>query len=111
MQVAQLPETDELSWTRKQLLARLNVCMGGRAAEEMIFGQDNITSGKHSLLPFDEACFQLSIPGIPPVFSSAMACGRCGFFVDYHRFSFLNRCLSPFLELFVPPPGLWTSYV
>lgn len=45
VQVSQLPETDELSWTRKQLLARLDVCMGGRAAEEMIFGEDNITSG------------------------------------------------------------------
>ena len=31
--VMQLPEKDELSVTRKQLLAKLDVCMGGRVAE------------------------------------------------------------------------------
>ena len=45
LQVAQLPEKDELSWTKKQLLAKLDVCMGGRVAEELTFGKDNITSG------------------------------------------------------------------
>jgi ATP-dependent metalloprotease len=43
--VSQLPEKDELSWTKKQLFARLDVAMGGRAAEEMMFGSDNVTSG------------------------------------------------------------------
>ena len=43
--VSQLPEKDELSWTRRQLLARLDVAMGGRVAEELIFGPDEITSG------------------------------------------------------------------
>jgi ATP-dependent metalloprotease len=46
--VVQLPEKDELSWSKKQLLARLDVAMGGRVAEEMIFGKDNITSGASS---------------------------------------------------------------
>lgn len=46
--VSQLPEKDELSWTKKQLFARLDVAMGGRAAEEMIFGQENVTSGASS---------------------------------------------------------------
>ncbi|XP_004366027.2 hypothetical protein CAOG_01156 [Capsaspora owczarzaki ATCC 30864] len=46
--VAQLPEKDEISTTRRQLLARLEVCMGGRVAEELIFGHDNITSGASS---------------------------------------------------------------
>ena len=45
MQVAQLPEKDELQWSRKQLLARLDVAMGGRVAEEMVFGAENVTSG------------------------------------------------------------------
>lgn len=42
----QLPEKDELSWSKKQLLAKIDVCMAGRVAEEIIFGIDNITSGK-----------------------------------------------------------------
>ena len=45
LQVAQLPERDELQWSRKQLLARLDVAMGGRVAEEMVFGAENVTSG------------------------------------------------------------------
>ncbi|CAK4077718.1 unnamed protein product [Aphanomyces euteiches] len=46
--VSQLPEGDQTSITRKQLLARLDVCMGGRVAEEMIFGKDEITGGASS---------------------------------------------------------------
>ncbi|XP_075494572.1 ATP-dependent zinc metalloprotease FTSH 11, chloroplastic/mitochondrial-like isoform X1 [Primulina tabacum] len=46
--VTQLPATDETSVSKKQLLARLDVCMGGRVAEELIFGQDHITTGASS---------------------------------------------------------------
>ncbi|OMO68944.1 Peptidase M41 [Corchorus capsularis] len=46
--VTQLPSTDETSISKKQLLARLDVCMGGRVAEELIFGQDHITTGASS---------------------------------------------------------------
>eukprot|EP00189_Rhodosorus_marinus_P009554 CAMPEP_0184741914 /NCGR_PEP_ID=MMETSP0315-20130426/4911_1 /TAXON_ID=101924 /ORGANISM="Rhodosorus marinus, Strain UTEX LB 2760" /LENGTH=729 /DNA_ID=CAMNT_0027212471 /DNA_START=255 /DNA_END=2444 /DNA_ORIENTATION=- len=51
--VSQLPEKDMTSMTRTQMLARVDVCMGGRAAEELIFGADNITSGAES--DFDQA--------------------------------------------------------
>ena len=34
-----------VSVTRKEMMARLVVLMGGRAAEERIFGKDNVTSG------------------------------------------------------------------
>ena len=43
--VSQLPEVDELSWSKKQLLAKMDVCMGGRVAEELVFGKDSITTG------------------------------------------------------------------
>ena len=43
--VTQLPDKDETSISRRQLLARLDVCFGGRVAEEIIFGQDEVTTG------------------------------------------------------------------
>lgn len=43
--VTQLPERDELSVSRAQLLARMDVAMGGRVAEAMVFGEDQITTG------------------------------------------------------------------
>ncbi|KAJ1377113.1 P-loop containing nucleoside triphosphate hydrolase, partial [Sesbania bispinosa] len=46
--VTQLPSGDETSISKKQLLARLDVCMGGRVAEEIIFGEEHITTGASS---------------------------------------------------------------
>eukprot|EP00271_Cylindrocystis_brebissonii_P003008 TRINITY_DN13758_c0_g1_i2.p1 TRINITY_DN13758_c0_g1~~TRINITY_DN13758_c0_g1_i2.p1 ORF type:complete len:1039 (+),score=196.23 TRINITY_DN13758_c0_g1_i2:171-3287(+) len=46
--VTQLPEKDETSMSRQQLLARLDVCMGGRVAEERVFGMAKVTSGARS---------------------------------------------------------------
>ena len=45
LQVSLLPEKDELSWTKKQLLAQIDVSMGGRVAEEITFGIENVTTG------------------------------------------------------------------
>jgi len=46
--VTQLPEDDTNSMTRQQMVARLVVAMGGRAAEEKIFGKEEVTSGASS---------------------------------------------------------------
>jgi ATP-dependent metalloprotease len=46
--VTQLPDADEYSTTKRQMLAHVDVCMGGKAAEELIFGEDSVTSGATS---------------------------------------------------------------
>jgi len=46
--VFQLPENDVVSLTRTQLLAKLDVCMGGRVAEELMFGRSEVTTGATS---------------------------------------------------------------
>ncbi|RKP35207.1 peptidase family M41-domain-containing protein [Dimargaris cristalligena] len=46
--VMQLPEMDRSHQTRQQYEAQIAICMGGRAAEELIFGHDHITSGASS---------------------------------------------------------------
>ena len=46
--VMQLPEGDQTSETKRQMLARMDVCMGGRVAEEIIFGDEGVTSGASS---------------------------------------------------------------
>jgi cell division protease FtsH len=43
--VKQLPEGDQTTMTLEQMNSRLTVMMAGRAAEEMIFGRDKLTSG------------------------------------------------------------------
>ena len=46
--VMQLPERDEISQTREQLHAQTAIAMGGRVAEEIIFGEDKVTTGASS---------------------------------------------------------------
>jgi cell division protease FtsH len=46
--VMQLPERDKLSMSFEQMTSRLAVLMGGRVAEEIVFGKEKITSGAQS---------------------------------------------------------------
>lgn len=46
--VMRIPEQDRFSVTRAKLLEDLVVAMGGRAAEEIIFGYDQVTTGASS---------------------------------------------------------------
>jgi cell division protease FtsH len=46
--VMQLPEGDRYSMDFQQMTSRLAIMMGGRVAEELIFGKDKVTSGASS---------------------------------------------------------------
>ena len=46
--VVRLPEKDRVSMAKDRLLADIVVAMGGRIAEEMIFGADKVTTGASS---------------------------------------------------------------
>ncbi|HEY8191081.1 MAG TPA: ATP-dependent zinc metalloprotease FtsH, partial [Alphaproteobacteria bacterium] len=46
--VMRLPERDRISMSRAKLKADLAVAMGGRVAEELIFGYDKVTTGASS---------------------------------------------------------------
>jgi cell division protease FtsH len=46
--VMRLPEGDRISMSRSKLMADLKVSMGGRIAEELIFGYDKVTTGASS---------------------------------------------------------------
>ncbi len=46
--VMQLPEGDRYSMSYKWMVSRLAIMMGGRVAEEITFGKENITSGASS---------------------------------------------------------------
>lgn len=41
-----IPDKDHLNYTRRGMIASIDVAMGGRAAEELFVGHDEITSGK-----------------------------------------------------------------
>jgi cell division protease FtsH len=46
--VMRLPERDSYSYHRDKMYANLSVAMGGRVAEEVIFGYDKVSSGASS---------------------------------------------------------------
>src|SRR5271154_7627386 len=46
--VMRLPEADKISYLREKMYADLAISMGGRVAEELIFGHDKVSSGASS---------------------------------------------------------------
>ena len=44
-----LPEMDKVSSSKAEMLAMIDVCMGGKVAEEIVYGADNVTSGCSSV--------------------------------------------------------------
>ena len=46
--VMQLPEDDKLSMNRQEMTSRMAILMGGRVAEEIVFGHDAVTAGAGS---------------------------------------------------------------
>ena len=63
----QTPEKDEYSRTRQQMTAHIDVCMGGRVAEELIFGAEQVTPPFHAALP------HVMVKLIPPHTSLSLA--------------------------------------
>ena len=54
--VVRLPVDDKVSKTREQIESDISVAMGGRIAEEMIFGRDKVTSGASSDIKMATQC-------------------------------------------------------
>jgi len=44
----QIPELDKVSESKKELLDKLDVFMGGKVAEELVYGADKVTTGASS---------------------------------------------------------------
>jgi ATP-dependent metalloprotease len=47
-----LPEIDKYSASMEEYTAHIDVCLGGKAAEELIYGPDKVTSGCSSVRNF-----------------------------------------------------------
>ncbi len=45
---SQLPDMDKVSMAKTEYLAKIDVCMGGKVAEELVYGPDQVTSGAAS---------------------------------------------------------------
>ena len=51
-----IPENDMLNYTRRGIIAMIDVAMGGRAAEELFVGHDEVTSGCTNYISYLKGC-------------------------------------------------------
>jgi len=45
VQTSFVPDKEQYGHTKSQLMAEMDVSMGGRVAEELVFGPDKVTTG------------------------------------------------------------------
>ncbi|KAL8953906.1 MAG: hypothetical protein Q9222_000280 [Ikaeria aurantiellina] len=78
-----LPEVDKVSMSKAEMLASIDVSMGGRVAEEIIYGADNVTSGASSDIrsATSMAYHMVTQCGMSPDL------GNVDFYTDYHLIS------------------------
>ena len=50
VQTSFVPDKEQYNMTKSQLLAEMDVSMGGRVAEEIVFGPDKVTTGAEKFL-------------------------------------------------------------
>lgn len=97
----QTPEKDEYSRTRQQMTAHIDVCMGGRVAEELIFGpaQVHIPDLSVGVVP-KRALLLLLLAALPPHASAAIHHRQC---------SSLRHCPHPSMDISADAACLWLT--
>ena len=61
-----MPEMDQVSKSKKQFLAEIDSLMGGKVAEELIYGAENATSGASSVRTQSIPHYHSPFPLLPP---------------------------------------------
>ncbi|MBY7649557.1 MAG: cell division protein FtsH [Candidatus Liberibacter europaeus] len=89
--VMQLPEKDRYSTSYKWMVSRLAILMGGRVAEEITFGKENVTSGAMSDIEYATKLARLMVTQYG--FSDLL--GKVSYVEDQQEFSMINTTSRP----------------
>lgn len=81
LQTQYLHKTELYDMSKAQLLAELDVCMGGRVAEEIVFGTNKVTTGLFIYF-LDTASFEGENLHVYNKFWSTVKC----WYLKYHRY-------------------------
>jgi len=82
-----IPEKDELSHTKKQLLARIEVALGGKAAEEIFLGEGKVTTGCSSDLDSATRVAYFYVRNMGMTEDLSVLSGNKGTFSDDHNYA------------------------